>query len=74
MFRTSTDTTHDEHSHSLTRDGRTHILIIVQIQGSCKTHIVIILQIQGSCNIVQAQGMCNFNLTNTGKGDIGKLL
>ena len=43
-------------------DGRTHIMIIVQTQGSCtiivqtqrscKTNIVIIVQIQGSYNIV----------------------
>ena len=61
-------------------DGRTHIVIIVQTQGSCKilvqtqgsckTHIVIIVQTQGSCNIEQSQGSCNFNLTSTVKGYI----
>ena len=48
--------------------------IIVQIQGSCKTHIYIKVQIQVSCDIVQTKRSCIFNLTSTGKGDIGKLL
>ena len=69
-------TTCDEHFHLLTKDEQTdrHTLIIVQTQESCKASIMIIVQIQGLCNVVQIQGSCNFNLTSTGKGDIGKLL
>ena len=47
---------------------------IVQTQRPCKTHIEIIAHTPGSCSILQSQVSCNFNLTSTGKGDIGKLL
>ena len=52
-------------------EKQTHIGIRVQTQGSYKiivqtqrsytTHIVIIVQTQGPCNILQTQGLCNFN-------------
>ena len=50
------------------------MVIKVQTQGSCK----IIVQTHGLCKtsiviIEQTQGSCNFNLTSTGKGYIGKL-
>ena len=76
-------TTHDEHFHLLTMDGRTQVIIvktqgsckiIVHTQGSCKTRIVIIVHTKWSCNIVQIQRPDKFNLTSTGKRDMGKLL
>ena len=64
-------------------DLQTHIVFIVQTllwqyysndPGVVKDSKSYILQIQGSFNIVSTQGLCNFDLTCTYKGDLSKLL